>query len=182
MKRLENKNILIAVTGCIGVFKICSLVSTLYKAKANVQVAMTRSSEGFVHPRSFQALSSRPVLRDGKQSIGDMGMDHIEFARWADVFLVAPCTANTIAKLSLGLGDDIVSTLSLSCTVSQLIAPAMNVEMYKKPVVQRNLETLKSDGFTIIPPEEGIMACGEEGVGRLAEEGILIKAIQDALV
>jgi phosphopantothenoylcysteine synthetase/decarboxylase len=181
MKPFENKKILIAVTGCIGAYKICSLVSTLIKSNAEVQVAMTKSSENFVHPQSFHALSQRKVLRTNKAPIGKLGMDHIEYARWADVYLIAPCTANTLGKIANGMADCIVSSLSLACTVPQLIAPAMNSEMYNKPSVQRNIETLKSDGLTIIPPGEGMMACGEEGVGRLPEESVLLEAIEKAL-
>ncbi len=181
MKAFENKKILIAVTGCIGAYKICSLVSTLIKLKAEVQVAMTKSSEKFVHPQSFHALSQKKVLRSNKAPIGELGMDHIEFSRWADVYLIAPCTANTIGKIANGMADDIVSSLSLACTIPQLIAPAMNPEMFQKPSVQRNLNTLKLDGFTVIPPEEGMMACGEEGVGRLPEESVLLTAIEKVL-
>jgi phosphopantothenoylcysteine decarboxylase / phosphopantothenate---cysteine ligase len=177
---LSGKKILIGITGCIGAYKICALVSSLNKAGAEVQVAMSQSAEEFVGPVSFQALSNRKVIRN-HHPIGEMGMDHIEFARWADIYLIAPCTANTLGKLAMGLADDIVVSLSLSCTSPQLLAPAMNPEMYNKASVQRNLETLKQDGYTIIPPEEGLTACGEEGVGRLAEEETLLKALESTL-
>lgn len=180
MTEFKGKHILIGVTGCIAAYKMCSLVSFLKKQGAEVRVVMTKSALNFVGESTFQALSNYPVLHDGKEESA-YGMDHIHFARWADVFLIAPCTANTVAKLANGYADNLLTQLSLSCTVKQLIAPAMNPEMYQKPSVQRNLKQLENDGYVLIPPESGLTACGEEGEGRLPEESVLVSVLKGVL-
>jgi phosphopantothenoylcysteine decarboxylase/phosphopantothenate--cysteine ligase len=177
---LAGRRVLIAVCGGISAYKVCGLVSTLTQQGANVRVAMTSMATRFVGPLSFEALCGHPVLLE-VEGQGDHAMEHIESARWAEVFLIAPCTANMLAKLALGLGDDVISTLSLAFAGPQVLAPAMNPVMWSKPSLKRNIKTLTQDGFTVIEPEEGLMACGDTGVGRLPSETVLLKALSEKL-
>ena len=177
----KGRRMLIAVCGGISAYKVCGLVSTLSQRGAEVRVAMTSMATRFVGPLSFEALCGHPVLLE-VEGHGERTMEHIESARWAEVLLVAPCTANMLAKLAMGLGDDVVSTLSLAFAGPQVLAPAMNPVMWSKPSLQRNLMTLTEDGFVVIPPEEGLMACGDTGVGRLPTESVLLDALARALL
>lgn len=175
---VKGRKLLIAVSGGIAAYKVCGLVSSLVQAGAEVQVAMSAMATRFVGPLSFEALSGRPVLLE-VEGKGDHAMEHIHVARWADTLLMAPCSANQVGKLAHGLGDDLLSTLSLAFKGKQLLAPAMNTTMWNKPSLQRNLDTLRADGFIIIPPGEGQLACGDVGPGRLAEEIAIVRAIED---
>jgi phosphopantothenoylcysteine decarboxylase/phosphopantothenate--cysteine ligase len=175
-----GRRVLIAVCGGISAYKICGLVSTLTQQGAEVRVAMTSMATRFVGPLSFEALCGHPVILE-VEGQGERAMEHIESARWAEVLLVAPCTADMLAKLAMGLGDDIISALSLAFAGPQVLAPAMNPVMWAKPSLQRNIKTLSQDGFTVIPPEEGLMACGDTGVGRLPNEDVLLNALSEAL-
>ncbi|MBF0243736.1 MAG: hypothetical protein HQL31_00500 [Planctomycetes bacterium] len=176
-----GRRIVVAVTGGIAIYKTCGLVSTLVKAQAQVRVVMTRMAGQLVTPLAFRALSRNPVDQDGEFGEGQGAMEHVDLARWGECLLVSPCTANTLAKLAHGIADDVVSTLALAFSGPILIAPAMNPTMWEKAVVGRNIEILRKDGVTIIPPEEGIVACGDVGVGRLAEEGRILAALAGAL-
>jgi len=175
---MTGRELLIGVAGGIAAYKTAALVSQLVQAGAGVTVVMTRSATRFVGPKTFEALTGRPV---GTTVFGPGAHPHIELARRAEVFCVAPATANILAKAALGLADDLVSTLLLSCTGPILLAPAMNAQMWKKPAVQRNVAQLRADGLAIIDPEEGYLSCGEVGPGRMASPEAIFRAIAETL-
>jgi phosphopantothenoylcysteine decarboxylase len=175
---MQGREVLIAVTGGIAAYKTAALVSKLTQAGAGVSVIMTRSATKLVAPKTFEALSGRPVVIDPWTSGAH---PHIETARAAEVLCVAPATANILAKAALGLADEIVSTTLLSFTGPIIFAPAMNVEMWCKPPVQRNVAQLRADGRVIIGPESGHLSCGEVGEGRMAEPEIIFDAIATEL-
>ncbi|MGZ4954150.1 MAG: bifunctional phosphopantothenoylcysteine decarboxylase/phosphopantothenate--cysteine ligase CoaBC [Methylobacter sp.] len=164
-----NKHILLAVSGGIAAYKSAELVRLLRKRGAKVRVVMTRSAMEFVSPLTFQALSGNPVHSELLDADQEHAMGHINLARWADALIIAPATANTIAKCSHGLADDLLSTLYLATACPVYIAPAMNQAMWHKPVTQENIQKLKSHGVTVIGPEQGEQACGETGFGRMSE-------------
>jgi phosphopantothenoylcysteine decarboxylase/phosphopantothenate--cysteine ligase len=164
-----NKHILLAVSGGIAAYKSAELVRLLRKQGATVRVVMTRSAMQFVGPLTFQALSGNPVHSELLDEDQEHAMGHINLARWADALIIAPATANTIAKCSHGLADDLLSTLYLAATCPVYVAPAMNQAMWHKTVTQENIQKLKSHGVTIIGPEQGDQACGETGFGRMSE-------------
>jgi phosphopantothenoylcysteine decarboxylase/phosphopantothenate--cysteine ligase len=164
-----NKHILLAVSGGIAAYKSAELVRLLRKRGATVRVVMTRSAMQFVSPLTFQALSGNPVHSELLDADEENSMGHINLARWADALIIAPATANTIAKCSHGLADDLLSTLYLAATCPVYIAPAMNQAMWHKPVTQENIQKLKSHGVIVIGPEQGDQACGETGFGRMTE-------------
>ncbi|MDO8940693.1 MAG: bifunctional phosphopantothenoylcysteine decarboxylase/phosphopantothenate--cysteine ligase CoaBC [Methylicorpusculum sp.] len=172
-----NKHILLAVSGGIAAYKAAELVRLLRKQAFDVRVVMTESAQAFISPLTFQALSGHPVgtrLLDEDQ---EHVMGHISLARWADSVLVAPATANCIAKFSHGLSDDLVSTLVLAATCPVFIAPAMNQAMWKKAVTQENVARLNRDGFRFIGPASGEQACGEIGYGRMAEPDVICETL-----
>lgn len=164
-----NKHILLAVSGGIAAYKSAELVRLLRKQGATVRVVMTRSAMQFVSPLTFQALSGHPVHSELLDADQEHAMGHINLARWADALVIAPATANTIAKCSHGLADDLLSTLYLAATCPVYVAPAMNQAMWHQPVTQENIRKLKSHGVTLIGPEQGDQACGETGFGRMSE-------------
>jgi phosphopantothenoylcysteine decarboxylase/phosphopantothenate--cysteine ligase len=164
-----NKHILLAVSGGIAAYKSAELVRLLRKQGATVRVVMTHSAMQFVSPLTFQALSGHPVHSELLDTDQEQAMGHISLARWADALVIAPATANTLAKCSHGLADDLLSTLYLAATCPVYVAPAMNQAMWHKPVTQDNIQKLKSHGVTVIGPEQGDQACGETGLGRMSE-------------
>ncbi len=164
-----NKHILLAVSGGIAAYKSAELVRLLRKQGAQVRVVMTRSAMQFVSPLTFQALSGNPVHSELLDADTEHAMGHISLARWADMLIIAPATANTLAKCSHGLADDLLSTLYLAASCPVYVAPAMNQAMWHKPVTQENIQKLKNHGVTIIGPEQGDQACGETGFGRMSE-------------
>lgn len=164
-----NKHILLAVSGGIAAYKSAELVRLLRKQGATVRVVMTRSAMQFVSPLTFQALSGNPVHSELLDADQEHAMGHISLARWADALIIAPATANTLAKCSYGLADDLLSTLYLAASCPVYVAPAMNQAMWHKPVTQENIQKLKSHGVTVIGPEQGDQACGETGFGRMSE-------------
>lgn len=168
-KLLQQRNILLCVTGGIAVYKAVALVSKLSQANFNVKVIMTASARQFVMPLSFQVMSKNDVFFDTFDEKDSSVIAHIDLADWADLILVAPATANVIGKLANGLADDMVTTILLAATAPVWIAPAMNVNMYNHPAVKRNLATLAEDGYAFIEPSEGFLACGYVGKGRLEE-------------
>lgn len=167
--KLENKNILLGVTGGIAAYKTLELVRLLVKHNALVNVVMTAHAEKFVGKMSFQALSGNPVLSDTFDLIAGAEIKHISIPDNADIAVVAPATANFIGKLAHGIADDMLTTMMLAMTKPVLIAPSMNVHMYGNRIVQDNIKTLKQYGYHFIEPNEGWLACGYEGKGRLAE-------------
>lgn len=173
---LKEKKVLLGVTGGIAAYKSAELLRLLIKEGAKVRVVMTQSAAKFVSPLTFQALSGNPVITDLFSDVS--GIDHIEHTDWADIFIVAPATANIIGKMASGIGDDPLSTMALAFDGRFLIAPAMNSKMYKNPIVQENIDRLQSHGYQFVGPEAGDLACGEEGIGRMSEpEAILDEAI-----
>lgn len=170
MQRLfSNKKIVVGVTGSIAAFKVAGWVSSLAKEGANVSVVMTESACRFVAPLTYGALSGNPVLTDMFAAEEAHAISHIQLGQEADLVLIAPATANTIAKLAHGFADDLLTTSVLAADCPVLVAPAMNSRMLLNPVTQRNIKTLKGLGHGIIEPESGKMACKTDGPGRLPE-------------
>ena len=163
------KHILLGVSGGVAAYKAAELVRLLRKQGAEVRVVMTQSALEFVSPLTFQALSGNPVHTELLDTDAENAMGHITLARWADVLIIAPATANTLAKLSCGLADDLLSTLYLAATCSVYVAPAMNQAMWSKIVTQENVARLVNQGVHFIGPEQGDQACGETGFGRMSE-------------
>ncbi len=164
-----NQKILLGICGGIAAYKACELVRLLRKQGAEVRVVMTESATHFVQPLTFQALSGQPVHTQILDTDEENAMGHIQLARWADHFIIAPATANMIAKMAHGLADDLLSTLYLANKSPVSIAPAMNQAMWNKAVTQDNIQRLKQQGVNIIGPESGDQACGDTGFGRMSE-------------
>ena len=177
----EKKNLLIGVTGGIAAYKVCEVASYFTKKGVNVNVVMTEHGAEFVAPLTFEALTKNPCLTslfDGKSADP---VAHVNLGRTADAVLVAPATANVIAKLANGIADDMLTSTVLAASCKKLVAPAMFTGMLENPATQRNIEQLRWDGFEIIEPESGRLACGAVGSGRLAEPAELISAVEEAL-
>lgn len=174
-----SKRILLAVCGGIAAYKAAELVRLLRKQNAEVQVIMTESATQFVSTLTFQALSGNPVQTQLLDAHEEQAMGHIHLARWADLIVIAPATANMMAKLSYGLADDLVSTLCLAATCPIYIAPAMNQAMWHNPVTQENIARLQHRGITVIGPEQGEQACGETGFGRMSEPAAICSRLTD---
>jgi phosphopantothenoylcysteine decarboxylase/phosphopantothenate--cysteine ligase len=167
-RRLEGRKILLGVTGGIGAYKAAELVRAFVKEGGDVSVVMTRSATQFISPLTMEALSNNPVSLDMFALTEKRAIGHIELAREADVFVVAPATANYIGKTARGIADDLLTTISLAIRCPTVIAPAMNARMWSHPAVSENIGILSSRGAVVVSPEEGELACGEEGPGRLA--------------
>ena len=174
---LSGQHILLGVSGGIAAYKTPILVRRLVEAGASVQVVMTANAHQFVTATTLQAVSGNPVRDDLWDAGAEAAMGHIELARWADQILIAPATANTIARLASGEASDLLSTLYLASPAPVSIAPAMNQQMFQHPAVQRNLVTLKDDGCRIIGPDSGDQACGDQGPGRMTEPEDLLTAL-----
>ncbi|QNK38346.1 bifunctional phosphopantothenoylcysteine decarboxylase/phosphopantothenate--cysteine ligase CoaBC [Bacillus subtilis] len=172
---LNNRNVLLCVSGGIAVYKACALTSKLVQAGANVKVIMTESACRFVSPLTFQALSRHEVYTDTFKEQNPSVISHIDAADWADLIIIAPATANVIGKLANGIADDMLTTTLLAATAPVWIAPAMNVHMYDHPAVKRNISVLYQDGYRFIEPSEGYLACGYVGKGRLEEPENIVK-------
>ncbi|WP_042271729.1 bifunctional phosphopantothenoylcysteine decarboxylase/phosphopantothenate--cysteine ligase CoaBC [[Clostridium] dakarense] len=165
---LKNKTVVIGVSGGVAVYKALDVVSRLKKLGANVRVIMTKSATEFVTPLSFQSLSQNYVVYDMFEEPKTWDVEHISLAKAADVFLIAPATANVIGKMANGIADDMLTTTVMATKGKVLIAPAMNTNMYENPIVQRNISTLKELGYEFVEPESGRLACGDIGKGKLA--------------
>jgi phosphopantothenoylcysteine decarboxylase/phosphopantothenate--cysteine ligase len=176
--KMKNKHILLCVTGGIAVYKAAALTSKLVQKGANVKVIMTESASKFVSPLTFQALSRNEVFMDTFDEKNPKVIAHIDLADWADLVIVAPATANIIGKIANGIADDMVTTTLLATSAPVWIAPAMNVHMYEHPAVKRNMETLARDGYQLIEPSEGFLACGYVGKGRLEEPENIVTLIE----
>jgi len=177
MTDLTNRRIVLGITGGVAAYKSADLVRRLIDQGATVDVVMTESATRFVTLATFQALSGRPVYTDLWDARIDNHMAHIQLVRQADIVLIAPCTANFMAKLAHGLADDLLSTLCLASTIPLLVAPAMNREMWQARSTQRNLAQLQDDGVQILGPGHGDQACGETGDGRMLEPHQLVQAV-----
>lgn len=178
---LTDRKIVVIVAGGIAAYKSADLVSRLRKAGAQVRVVMTAAAREFVAPLTFESLSGYPVYEEVFQRPSSWEMEHISWARWADAAVVAPATANLLAKMALGLSDDAASTLLLAFTGPVWVAPAMNTAMLTHPATRENLATLQSRGVRIIESESGRLACGEVGAGRLAEPEAIVLALASGL-
>ena len=173
MNELQGKKILIGVTGGIAAYKVVEVVSRLKKLGAEVKVIMTKHATEFVAPRTFQEISKNPVsVEMFSDSVND-NVKHIELANFADVILIAPATANFLAKAAHGIADDLLTTTILATTAPIIVAPAMNTKMLENPATQENIKILQSRGFKILDAETGLLACGVEGKGRLPEPEII---------
>ncbi|MHB0878307.1 MAG: bifunctional phosphopantothenoylcysteine decarboxylase/phosphopantothenate--cysteine ligase CoaBC [Anaerolineae bacterium] len=166
---LRGKNVVLCVCGGIAAYKAVEVARLVQKAGATVDVAMTEAATQFVTPLTFQALMHRPVALDMFQLLQDMEIGHVSLAERADVIVVAPATANTIAKVANGFADDMVSTTILAATCPVVVAPAMNTRMWENPVTQANVRKLEDRGFILVGPEVGLLAEGSSGAGRLSE-------------
>ena len=178
MSALYNKRILLGVSGGIAAYKSAELVRRLREQGAEVQVVMTRAACEFITPLTMQALSGRPVFSELLDHDSEAGMGHIELARWSDIILVAPASANFLARLAHGMADDLLSTLCLAADSPLLVAPAMNQRMWLNQATSDNLDTLRTRGISILGPAEGDQACGENGPGRLLEPAQLLAALE----
>jgi phosphopantothenoylcysteine decarboxylase/phosphopantothenate--cysteine ligase len=177
VNRLTNKRVLLGVTGGIAAYKSADLVRRLQDDGADVRVVMTRSAQEFITPLTLQALSNHPVHLDLLDTETESVMGHIELARWADVVLIAPATADFIARLTAGHGDDLLTTICLAAECGVIIAPAMNQAMWAKPSTQQNTELLKQRGISLLEPDVGLQACGETGAGRLMDVPEIVTAL-----
>ena len=176
-------NILLAVTGSISAYKAADLTSQLTKLGHQVKVLMTPAATAFITPLTLQVLSKQAVLVEVMTEDDPKQIQHIDLGKEADLFLVAPASANTIAKLAHGFADTIVTStaLALPSEVKKFLVPAMNTKMLDHPATQNNLETLKSYGYQIIPPREALLACGDQGSGALASIETILTIIQESL-
>ena len=172
------KNILLGITGGIAAYKSASFARLLIKSGYDVRVIMTASAQAFITPLTLQALTGNQVHIDLLDESAELGMGHIELAKWADLLIIAPATANTIAKLAMGIADDLLTTVCLATTAPILVAPAMNQQMWQHPSVKLNLQTLTDYDYEIIQPGSGEQACGDIGEGRLPEPEQLLEYVQ----
>ncbi len=176
---LKGKKIVLGVTGGIAVYKAVDLVSRLRKQGAEVRVVMTDHAKEFVTPLTFKEISGNKVAVSMWESNQEFNVEHIALANWADVFIVAPATANIIAKMACGIADDLLSTTLLAAQAPIIVCPAMNTGMYNHPATQENLGKLQSHGVTIMPPAVGMLACGVSGPGRLPEPQQIVEFVKD---
>lgn len=174
---LQGKNVLLGVTGGIAAYKSADLASKLIKQHANVDVIMTENATKFVTPLTFESITHTRCVTDTFDRGSYYEVEHIALADKADVLVIAPATANCIAKLACGIADDMLTTTALACDCIKMIAPAMNTKMYENPVTQRNIETLRGLGYIILEPGDGFLACGTVGKGRMEEPSTITEAI-----
>ncbi|MDY3000667.1 MAG: bifunctional phosphopantothenoylcysteine decarboxylase/phosphopantothenate--cysteine ligase CoaBC [Romboutsia timonensis] len=174
---LKDKTVVIGVSGGIAVYKTLDVVSRLRKLGVNVNVIMTKSATEFVTPLSFQSLSQNYVVCDMFEDPKTWDVEHISLAKRADVFLIAPATANVIGKIANGIADDMLTTTVMATKAKVLIAPAMNTNMYQNPILQRNINTLKELGYNFVEPESGRLACGDTGKGKLASPETIVDEV-----
>ena len=179
MKNIHNKNIVVGITGSIAAYKAADLVSKLKKAGANIKVVMTKSSTSFITERTLESISQNKVLVDENEN--DESFLHLDIAKWADIFLIAPCTANSFNKITSGLADDLLSTSCLAFKGKILIAPAMNPDMWNNEMVQKNLENMSKHKFRLIGPDYGLHACGDEGYGRMSSPGTILESLSNEI-
>ncbi|ANF67934.1 bifunctional phosphopantothenoylcysteine decarboxylase/phosphopantothenate synthase [[Haemophilus] ducreyi] len=176
---LTNKNILVGITGGIAAYKTMDLIRLLKKANANVRVVLTPAAEAFVTPLTLQAISANPVSNSLLDPHAELAMGHIQLAKWADLVLIAPASADFIARLRAGMANDLLTTLCLATVAPIFIAPAMNQHMFHQKVTQQNLAELVDRAVKVIGPNSGVQACGDVGAGRMSEPNELLQAICD---
>ena len=178
---LKDKNILLGVTGGIAAYKIANLASMLKKQGANVKVIMTENASQFITPMTFETLTAQKVYTDTFDRNFEFKVDHIELGKWADVFLIAPATANVIGKLANGIADDMLTTTALAMRCPIVVSPAMNTTMFENKVVKHNIMKLRTYGMDIILPASGHLACGDTGAGKMPEPEMLLEYIKRAV-
>ena len=177
----KNKNILLGVTASIAAYKACDLITDLRKAGYEVTVAMTKDAHHFITPLSLQSFSGRDVVEDFFSLPGRVKPVHIELAKNSDLILIAPATADVIAKLAHGIADDVLTCTVLASTAPVVIVPAMNEKMYENVFTQENIQRLKKVGMTFVPPIEGHLVCSDHGMGHLAENKTILKVVASKL-
>lgn len=174
---LKGKSVVLGVTGSIAAYKIAGLASALVKLHADVTVIMTRNATNFINPITFETLTGNKCLVDTFDRNFQYSVEHVSLAKKADIFLVAPASANVIGKMANGVADDMLTTTILACKCPKLVSPAMNTNMYENPIVQDNLRKLEGYGFEIIDPASGYLACGDTGAGKMPEPETLLSYI-----
>ena len=174
---LAGKTVLLCVSGSIAAYKIAYLASALKKLKADVHVLMTRNATNFINPITFETLTGNKCLVDTFDRNFEISVEHVSLAKAADVVLVAPASANVIAKLAHGLADDMLTTTVLACTCKKIISPAMNTRMFENPITQDNLKICEHYGMEVISPASGYLACGDTGAGKMPEPEVLLQYI-----
>ena len=179
--RMKGRRICLGVTGCIAATKAAQFASSLVQAEAEVTVVMTEAATRFVGPLTFEALTRRPVHLDMWRHSDQFNPKHVALADWAEVILVAPATADILGKVASGIADDLLSTVIMSADVPVIFAPAMNSRMWTNPIVTANVERLREFGYRFVEPEEGYLACGTSGVGRLADPKQILSALAELL-
>ena len=178
---LKGKTVVLGVTGSIAAYKIADLASKLSKLHCNVHVIMTKNATNFINPITFETLTNNKCLVDTFDRNFQYNVEHVALAKQADVVLVAPATANVIAKMAHGLADDMLTTTVLACTCPKIVSPAMNTQMLHNPITQDNLDILKHYGFEIIEPAKGMLACKDIGDGKLPDTDVLLDYILKAI-
>lgn len=174
---LKGKTVILGVSGSIAAYKIANLASMLVKHHCNVHVIMTKNATNFIHPITFETLTNNRCLVDTFDRNFQYNVEHVSLAKQADMVLIAPATANVIAKLAHGLADDMLTTTTLACNCKKIVSPAMNTQMYDNPITQDNIQTLKHYGFEVIEPAVGMLACGDVGAGKMPEPEVLLDYI-----
>ena len=179
--KLTGKEIVLGVTGGIAAYKAAEIVSRLRKMGASVHVIMTENARQFITPLTLETLSGNPVVHDTFERPATWEVEHIALAKRAEVFVIAPATANILAKMACGIADDMLSTTVLATKAPVLVAPAMNTGMWTAPATRQNVETLRQRGVCFVGPEAGFLACGDEGSGRMSEPAAIVEAIEAIL-
>ena len=174
---LKGKTVVLGVTGSIAAYKIANLASMLVKQHADVNVIMTKNATNFINPITFETLTSNKCLVDTFDRDFQFNVEHVALAKRADIFMVAPASANVIGKIVGGIADDMLTTTIMACKAPKYIAPAMNTNMFENPIVQDNLKKLEDYGYNIIKPDNGYLACGDTGAGKLPSEEVLFSYI-----
>lgn len=178
---LKGKTVILGVSGGIAAYKSASLASMLIKSGAKVHVIMTEHATNFIHPITFETLTRQKCLIDTFDRNFEFNVEHVELAKAADVMMIAPATANVIAKAAHGIADDMLTTTLLACKCPKIIVPAMNTRMYENPITQDNINTLKKYGMEVVAPATGYLACGDTGAGKMPEPEILFEHIVRAI-
>lgn len=174
---LRGKCVVLGVTGSIAAYKIANLASALVKLHADVNVIMTKNATNFINPITFETLTGNKCLVDTFDRNFQFNVEHVALAKRADIFLVAPASANVIGKIAGGIADDMLTTTIMACKAPKLISPAMNTNMFENPIVQDNLKKLRSYGYEVIQPASGYLACGDTGAGKMPEPETLLAYI-----
>ena len=174
---LQGKTVVLGVTGSIAAYKIANLASMLVKLHADVNVIMTENAVNFINPITFETLTGNKCLVDTFDRNFQFNVEHVALAKRADIFVVAPASANVIGKIANGIADDMLTTTIMACKAPKLIAPAMNTNMFENPIVQDNIKKLESYGMEMIEPAVGYLACGDTGAGKLPSEEVILSYI-----